>query len=57
MILPREWSRFVWSESGAASVEYGLLMAGIFLVIFATVLYLGEVISTNFYGPAEELIR
>lgn len=51
------WLRFLRSEQGASSVEYGLLMAGIALVVIASILYLGQVVSTNFFKPAESLIR
>ncbi len=57
MILPRQWTRFFQSEDGASSVEYGLLVAGIALAIFASVLYLGQVVSTTFFKPAESLIH
>ena len=57
MMLPRELLQFGRAENGAASVEYGLLMAGIALAIFASVLYLGQVVSDTFFTPAENLIK
>jgi|UniRef100_A0A7C3WHU4 Flp pilus assembly pilin Flp len=52
-----DWHTFRKSEEGASSVEYGLLMAGIALAVIASILYLGQVVSTNFFKPAESLIR
>jgi Flp pilus assembly pilin Flp len=57
MTFPPRWSSFVQAEDGASGVEYGLLIAGIALVIFGSVLYLGQVVSTNFFKPAENLIH
>ena len=57
MMLPKKWWRFALAEDGASSVEYGLLMAGIALAIFASVLYLGQVVADSFFKPAETLIR
>lgn len=51
------WLKFLRSEDGASSVEYGLLMAGIALVVIASIFFLGQVVSTNFFKPAESLIR
>jgi Flp pilus assembly pilin Flp len=48
---------FARSEAGGASVEYGLLVSGIALAIFASVLYLGQVVFNNFYEQAQDLIR
>jgi Flp pilus assembly pilin Flp len=57
MTFPPRWSSFVQAEDGASGVEYGLLIAGIALVIFGSVMYLGQVVSTNFFKPAENLIH
>lgn len=57
MTFSRTLSGFVYSQDGAAAVEYGLLIAGIALAILASVIYLGQVVSTNFFKPAENLIR
>jgi Flp pilus assembly pilin Flp len=57
MFFLRQWTRFFQCEEGASSVEYGLLIGGIALAIFASVLYLGQVVSTTFFKPAESLIR
>ena len=35
-------------DRGASAVEYGLLIAGVALVILAAVLFLGNAINTNF---------
>lgn len=57
MTLSRTLSDLVHSEEGAASVEYGLLVAGIALAIFGSVLFLGQTVFNNFYKHAEDLIR
>ena len=57
MILPRKWSQFALAEDGASSVEYGLLISGIALAIFASVLLLGQVVYSKFFEPATSLIR
>ncbi len=48
-------SRLVRAEDGASAVEYGLLIAGIALVIFASVILLGQTVMTRFYQNAEKL--
>lgn len=57
MILSRELPQFARAENGAASVEYGLLIAGIALAIFASVIYLGQVVFNTFFTPAQNLIK
>ncbi|MDI6854119.1 MAG: Flp family type IVb pilin [Deltaproteobacteria bacterium] len=57
MMLPEKWLRYALAEDGASSVEYGLLMAGIALAIFASVFFLGQVVADSFFKPAETLIR
>jgi Flp pilus assembly pilin Flp len=46
---------FLKAEEAASSVEYGLLIAGIALAIFASVIFLGQTIMNRFYGPAQLL--
>jgi pilus assembly protein Flp/PilA len=41
-------SEFLKDESGATAIEYGLIAAGISLVIIAVVSGLGQKINTNF---------
>jgi len=41
-------SEFLKDESGATAIEYGLIAAGISLVIIAVVNGLGQTINTNF---------
>ncbi|MCL6621160.1 MAG: Flp family type IVb pilin [Syntrophobacterales bacterium] len=48
-------TRFLKAEEAASSVEYGFLIAGIALAIFASVIFLGQVIMDRFYGPAQLL--
>lgn len=43
------------ADDGASSVEYGLLIAGIALAIFASVVFLGQVVMNRLYGPAQLL--
>jgi Flp pilus assembly pilin Flp len=57
MTLSKSWSGFVQAEDGASSVEYGLLISGIALAIFASVFLLGQVVSENFFKPAESLFQ
>ncbi len=57
MTFLRTLSGFVHSEEGAAAVEYGLLIAGIALAIFASVFLLGRVVYDSFFKPAETLIH
>jgi pilus assembly protein Flp/PilA len=46
--LKRHFSKFCSGESGATTVEYGLIAAGISLAIIAAVTLLGGSLSTNF---------
>ena len=47
-LLKRIADRFHRDESGATAIEYGLLAAGISVVIIATVFLLGDVIQGAF---------
>jgi|GEM_PF-2367292 len=47
--------RFLKAEEAASSVEYGLLIAGIALAIFASVIFLGQTVMDRLYGPAQQL--
>jgi pilus assembly protein Flp/PilA len=41
-------SRFIKNESGATAIEYGLIAAGIAIVIISAVKGVGTQLSTNF---------
>ncbi len=43
------------SEEAASAVEYGLLIAGIAFVIFASIMLLGQTVMSNFYANAQKL--
>jgi pilus assembly protein Flp/PilA len=47
--------RFIDDESGATAIEYGLIAAGIAVVIIATVNSLGSSLSTNFSSINSQL--
>lgn len=49
------WRRFFQADQGASSVEYGLLLAGITLVIFLTVISLGQTVMAQLYAKALSL--
>lgn len=38
----REWGKGLLNENGAAMTEYGLLLAGIALIVFAAVVIFGD---------------
>jgi pilus assembly protein Flp/PilA len=42
--------RFLRDESGATAIEYGLIAAGISLIIIATVNSIGANLNTKFVG-------
>jgi pilus assembly protein Flp/PilA len=44
----RHFSKFCSGESGATTIEYGLIVAGISLAIIAVVTLLGGSLSTDF---------
>jgi len=44
--------RFLEADDGASSVEYGLLLAGITIAIFATVIGLGQTVRDQLYAKA-----
>ena len=46
--MPKLFVRFLNDESGATAIEYGLIAAGISLVIIAAVNGIGGKISTTF---------
>ena len=48
-------ARFVKDESGATAIEYGLIAAGIALVIIAAVNGLGAKLNTMFTGITTSL--
>ena len=57
MSIYRHGLEFLRRDDGASGVEYGLLISGIALAIFLSVVYLGQIVSTSFFKPAENLIR
>jgi pilus assembly protein Flp/PilA len=50
-------TRFVKDESGATAIEYGLIAAGISVVIIATVQALGTQLNTTFTKVKTELAK
>lgn len=49
------FSRFLVNESGATAIEYGLIAAGIAVVIIAAVDLVGSKLSTTFNTVASNL--
>jgi pilus assembly protein Flp/PilA len=49
------FSRFVQDESGATAIEYGLIAAGISVVIIAAVQGLGSKLNTTFNSVSSAL--
>lgn len=47
--------RIIRAEEAASAVEYGLLIAGIAFVIFASIVFLGQTVMSRFYQNAERL--
>jgi pilus assembly protein Flp/PilA len=47
-VMPKLFVRFLDDESGATAIEYGLIAAGISLVIIAAVNGIGGKINTTF---------
>ncbi len=47
--------RIIRGDEGASAVEYGLLIAGIAFVIFASIMFLGQTVMNNFYANAQRL--
>jgi pilus assembly protein Flp/PilA len=50
-------ARFINDESGATAIEYGLIAAGISVVIIATVQALGTQLNTTFTKVKDELAK
>ena len=50
-------TRFIGDESGATAIEYGLIAAGISVVIIATVQALGTQLNTTFTKVKDELAK
>jgi pilus assembly protein Flp/PilA len=48
-------SRFVKDETGATAIEYGLIAAGISIVIIATVNGIGTKLNTTFSSISTQL--
>jgi Flp pilus assembly pilin Flp len=51
------WQNLILDEAAASSVEYGLLLAGIAFVVFASIMGVGQVVMNKFYASASQLIR
>ena len=49
------FSRFSRTSSGATAIEYGLIAAGISVVIIATVNTIGSTLNTNFTSISTQL--
>jgi Flp pilus assembly pilin Flp len=47
----------VLDDTAASSVEYGLLIAGIALVVLASIMGVGQAVLNNLYSPALNLIH
>jgi Flp pilus assembly pilin Flp len=47
----------VLDDTAASSVEYGLLLAGIALVVLASIMGVGQAVMNNLYAPALNLIH
>jgi pilus assembly protein Flp/PilA len=47
--------RFLWDESGATAIEYGLIAAGISVVIITVVNSLGSQLKTTFTKVSSQL--
>lgn len=54
-VMLRTFRRFVNDESGATAIEYGLIAAGISLVIIAVVNGLGTRLNTKFTSISTQL--
>jgi pilus assembly protein Flp/PilA len=53
--LKRNFLRFLSDESGATAIEYGLIAAGIAIVIIVAVQGVGTQLSTNFTSVSTSL--
>jgi len=47
----------ILDEDAASSVEYGILLAGIALVVMASILGVGQAVMNNLYSPALNLFH
>jgi len=47
----------ILDDTAASSVEYGLLLAGIALVVMASIMGIGQAVMNNFYSPALNLFH
>ncbi len=47
--------RFIREEAGASAVEYGLLVAGIAVVVMAAIYTIGSNLNTKFTDVADQL--
>jgi pilus assembly protein Flp/PilA len=54
-LLKRNFARFLSDDSGATAIEYGLIAAGIAIVIITAVNGVGSALSTNFVAISTSL--
>jgi pilus assembly protein Flp/PilA len=54
-LVMRKFHEFLKNESGATAIEYGLIAAGISVVIIAIVNTLGTQINTKLTGLSDQL--
>jgi pilus assembly protein Flp/PilA len=48
---------FIRDEEGASAVEYGLLVAGIAVVVMASIYLIGTNLDTKFKAAADQLAK
>ncbi len=53
--MKERFTRFIREEDGASAVEYGLLVAGIAVVVMASIYLIGTNLNTKFSGVATQL--
>ena len=47
----------ILDDTAASSVEYGILLAGIALVVFAVIMGVGQVVMNNLYAGALQMFQ
>ncbi len=47
----------ILDDTAASSVEYGILLAGIALVVFAAIMGVGQVVMNNLYAGALQMFQ
>ncbi len=53
--MREKFIRFIQEEKGASAVEYGLLVAGIAVVVMASIYLIGTNLNTKFSSVATQL--